>query len=169
MNGHGSTEHPTRKVLYQFIVENPGASFQLILKILKIPEGTLRYHLQQLDRSNKIIKEKKGKNLFYYSAFQKEHQECETNVELSEKQEFLLDLIRDDPGITRKELMIRSKLDRKNMNYTLRRLKDLKLIWNIETKKGDGFEVISRERLMDEMFKIAPPGGISCRACLQQR
>ena len=61
MNGHGSTEHPTRKVLYQFIVENPGASFQLILNILKVPEGTLRYHLQQLQRSKRIIKERSQK------------------------------------------------------------------------------------------------------------
>ena len=42
MEEHGSTAHPTRKVLYQFIVENSGTSFQLILKILKIPEGTFR-------------------------------------------------------------------------------------------------------------------------------
>ena len=150
----GSLDHPTRQILYQFIVDNPGTSFQLIRRILKIPEGTLRYHLQHLQRSNRIVREKQGKNLCYYSKFRIENPECHLDVKLNPDQELLIQLIRDDPGITRKELMIRSKLSRRSLNYDLRRLKDLRLVIQVETRDGKGYEALSKDRLKDEMFKI---------------
>lgn len=154
MEDTGSLGHPTRKVLYRFIKENPGTSFQFIRGVLNIPEGTLRYHLQQLQRSNRIVKEKKGRNLCYYSRFHRDHPECQLEADLSENQKLLLDLIRDAPGTTRSELLSRSRLTRRELNYSLRRLRDLKLIWKTDTEYGEGYEVISRDRLKDEMFKI---------------
>ncbi|MGA1794021.1 MAG: helix-turn-helix domain-containing protein [Thermoplasmatota archaeon] len=154
MDEHGSLGHPTRKALYKFILENPGTSFQFIRNVLRIPEGTLRYHLQHLQRSNRIVREKNGKELCYYSKFHRDHPECHLEVELSPKQKLLLDLIREDPGATRKELMSRSRLSRRELNYSLRRLRDLKLIWKKQTVKGEGFEVISKDTFKDEMFKM---------------
>jgi len=154
MDEHGSMGHPTRRMLYKFILDNPGTSFQFIRSVLKIPEGTLRYHLLHLQRSNRIIREKKGKELCYFSAFHRDHPECHLDVELNPKQKLLLDLIREDPGATRKELMSRSRLTRRELNYSLRRLRDLKLIWRTKTAKGEGFEVISKDTFKDEMFKM---------------
>jgi predicted transcriptional regulator len=154
MNETRTLDHPTRRLLYQFITENPGASFQFILKILKIPEGTLRYHLQHLQRSNRIVKEKKGKNLCYYSKFRRDNPECHLDAKLNSRQELLLGLIRNEPGINRKELMIRAKSSRRSLNYDLRRLRDLRLVMKVETGDGKGYEALSKDRLKDEMFKI---------------
>ncbi len=154
MNENSSLGHPTRKILYQFIIDNPGISFHLIRHAMKIPEGTLRYHLQQLQRSNRIVKEKNGRNLGYYSKFKKNHPDCYLNVELSSNQRMLLDLIGDFPGATRKDLLIRSRFSRRELNYSLKRLKDLKLIWKVETGNGQGYEMITRDTFKDEMFKI---------------
>ncbi|MGA1866826.1 MAG: helix-turn-helix domain-containing protein [Thermoplasmatota archaeon] len=150
----GSLGHPTRKVLYRFITENPGTSFQFILNVMKIPEGTLRYHLEQLQRSRRIVSEKKGRNLVYYSTFHRDHPECHADLDLNVSQKLLLDLIRDSPGATRKELLARSRLGRRELNYSLRRLGDLKLIWKVDTEDGQGYEVISKDRFKDEMFRI---------------
>ncbi|MBN1390746.1 MAG: hypothetical protein JXA22_08910 [Candidatus Thermoplasmatota archaeon] len=146
--------HPTRKVLYRFIIENPGTSFQFILNVLKIPEGTLRYHLDQLQRSRRIVSQKKGKNLVYYSSFHRDHPECPSDLDLNDSQKLLLDLIKDSPGVTRKELLVRSRLSRRELNYSMRRLGDMKLIWKVDTGNGQGFEVISKDRFKEEMFRI---------------
>jgi len=146
--------HPTRKVLYRFIIENPGTSFQFILSVLKIPEGTLRYHLDQLQRSRRIVSEKKGGKIAYYSSFHRDHPECHSDLGLSDNQKLLLALVRDFPGVTRKDLLTRSRLSRRELNYSLRRLGDLKLIWKVDTGNGQGFEVISKDRFKEEMFRI---------------
>lgn len=154
MNDESTLAHPTRKKLFDFISENPGATFQLIRNFMDIPEGTLRYHLQTLQTSKRIKGERKGKNLCFYSSFKKNHPECPHRVKLTSKQNTLLDLIDNFPGATRKELMTRSRFSRREINYCLRRLQDLKLVWKIETGDGEGFEVITRDRFKDEMFKI---------------
>jgi predicted transcriptional regulator len=154
MNGQDTLMHPTRKVLYQFIVENPGTSFQFIKRILRIPEGTLRYHLDHLIRHNRVVSEKKGRNLCYYSSFKRDHPECHLNVELNPDQQLLLDIIRNEPGIGRKELMVRTRLSRRRINYSLRRLRDLRLVWKVNTSAGDGYEEITKDRLKDDMYRI---------------
>ena len=56
----------TRKMVYSYISRHPGVSFGTIMGVLDLTEGTLRYHLNYLERGDKILSESKGKHRYYY-------------------------------------------------------------------------------------------------------
>ncbi len=48
-------EHPCRKKIYKYIKKNPGIHFRYLERGTKINRGTLKYHLDKLVVSNKIL------------------------------------------------------------------------------------------------------------------
>ncbi len=57
-----------RKIIYEYISENPGLHLRKVIKDISLSEGTIRYHLQYLIDKKLIIKYKKnGYNRFYAS------------------------------------------------------------------------------------------------------
>lgn len=151
----GSTTHENiRSLLLDHIEENPGISFQVLVSVFKVPEGTLRHHLRQLQRSKKIVKEKKRNIRCYYSYLSKKFLRCKGKVHLTRDQEILLDLILDDPGITRKQLMRSTRLKRDMLTYNLKRLTDQDLIWKIDTGGTTGYEALTDESVKGEMFRV---------------
>lgn len=151
----GSTIHENiRSLLLDHIEENPGISFQVLMSVFKVPDGTLRHHLRQLQKSKKIISEKKKKHRCYYSYLVKRFPLCKGKIDLNREQERLLDIIIDRPGITRKELMNASNLTREEMTYNIKRLKDHKLIWKVSVGEKKGYEPLNEESVKGEMFRV---------------
>ncbi len=54
-----------RRMIYNFIKENPGSYLRKISRAMNVQMGTLRYHLDYLEK-NELIKSKKEKNLKIY-------------------------------------------------------------------------------------------------------
>ena len=48
------TDHQTRKMLTDYILENPGVTIKVIAQALKVTPGTLRYHLDHLIKEEGI-------------------------------------------------------------------------------------------------------------------
>jgi predicted transcriptional regulator len=143
-----------RPLLLEHIRRHPGISFQVLLSAFKIPEGTLRYHLDRLRKDKKIVQEKIKNSRCYFPYLSKRFPQCPGNVRLTREQEILLDMIDENPGITRKEIMQRMRMDRKTLTYNLKRFRALRLIWKVKEDGVEGFEVITRDKLKAEMFRI---------------
>ena len=67
-------------------------------------------------------------------------------------QKRLISIIQDKPGITFQDLMYKTKINRKNLSYNIKRLGDLKYVWVVKREGIIGYEYITQEKLRDEIF-----------------
>ncbi|MGA1822821.1 MAG: winged helix-turn-helix transcriptional regulator [Thermoplasmatota archaeon] len=154
MEAQGYRDHDTRRLLYEYIRDNPGATYRMLKKAFKLTDGTLRYHLDYLQRKRKVVQEKSGREKCYFSYLKKRFPFSDPDLHLNEAQEKLLDIISRDPGLSIGDLRRRSGMKRESFQYNLRKLKKLKLVWRVKGIEGSGYEIVTRERLADEMFLL---------------
>ncbi len=144
-------ESDIRRLLFDYIKKNPGASFRILLSAFRMSEGNLRYHLQYLERKKRITFEKEGRDRCYFT-YARKMSPYANDVELSSKQERLLDLIQSNPGITPEELRVRCGENGHSFTYDLRKLREGKLVWYVKRGSRTGYEALTQERLEDELF-----------------
>jgi predicted transcriptional regulator len=154
--GEGAFEHKSRKSIYNYIKSNPGVSFGDIKRVFDMNTSTLKYHLHFLERADEVFSEREGRRRCYYCTRTREttletitNTRHETNT-LTDTQEYLLRIIQDQPGISNKELINITKLNRQNINYNIKKLSELKLIWMVRNNGMIGYEYITNEKLRDE-------------------
>ncbi|MGA1822599.1 MAG: hypothetical protein ACMUIG_08725, partial [Thermoplasmatota archaeon] len=68
MRGEREKENRTRDMVHNYVKTHPGASMPDMMRILQIPEGTLRYHLDYLVRKEKIDTAIRGSRRCYFPA-----------------------------------------------------------------------------------------------------
>ncbi|MGA1873309.1 MAG: MarR family transcriptional regulator [Thermoplasmatota archaeon] len=154
MEGEVCRDHKTRRLLKEYISENPGVSFKLLMNALNINKGTLSYHLGYLMRKRVIVQEKKGRERCYFSYIKKRFPYTGGRVNLNMEQERILEIVSINPGISVDSLRRRTGLKRSSFNYNLNKLKELRLIWRIKTRDGFGYEIVTEEKLRDRMFLV---------------
>ncbi len=154
--GEGALGHHTRQMVYNYILTHPGATLVTIKRFFSLNESTLKYHLHYLERSKEIFSKRESGHRCYYC---NQRSKSDKNLfpqpdlhALTTIQHKLLNLIQDKPGITNKELINFTKLNRKNLSYNLKRLSDLKLIWQVKNDGLIGYEYVTKEKLRDEIF-----------------
>ncbi len=156
MNNNGETlTHKSRRLIYLFISNNPGVTFEKIKRFFDMNKSTLNYHLKYLERNNKIISKLVDGQRCYYCAYMVSNQimsiQTSSPTNLTQIQERLLVLIQQKPGVSNKELMIQTKINRKNLSYNIKKLRDQKLIWAVKNDGLLGYEFITKEKLQHEM------------------
>ncbi|MGA1873858.1 MAG: winged helix-turn-helix transcriptional regulator [Thermoplasmatota archaeon] len=144
----------TREELHHFILDNPGVTFGRLSKVFGLNRGTLRYHLDYLEGEEKVRRVRKGNRNCYFSESLGAPGRTRTEEMLGAKHRRLLSAIKDNPGISRKELIRLTDLTREDLNYGLRKLKDRKVIWKTADGGDPCYEYISREKLAAEMMLI---------------
>ncbi len=95
-------EHDTRRAAYLCIRENPGINRATLSCKLGINIGTLRYHLATLCETRKVRSEHAHGLLRYYANGRATGEEEDYFISGARKQ--ILDLLAQDPGMTRTEL-----------------------------------------------------------------
>ena len=105
----------TRGMIYGFIMSNPGVHYNFIKQKLGLNNGSIVYHLTVLERQELIKSEKVGLYKRFYPMGQTL---SETGImELNETQQGMLDLVRENPGLTQRDIAERLNLSTRVVNY----------------------------------------------------
>jgi predicted transcriptional regulator len=160
MEGESVFENTTRRMIYNHIYAHPGVTFLILKKVLNLNESTLRYHLNYLERSEKIsFGLEKGKRYYYphSSAKQivqkKEGISLTNELELTNIQARIIDTIQKYPKLNQKELSKRTRVNRITLNRNLKILMDLCLVRKIPNGNMVLYEYMPNEQLRYEILK----------------
>jgi len=116
-----SLENFERGRIYGFIENNPGTYYSEIIKNLGIGNGTLSHHLYMLEKMNMIKSRREG---IRYRAF------YTTNINYPEEQKFrytnlqseIIKLIKENNGITEKEIISKLGEKQQTISYNIKML-----------------------------------------------
>lgn len=74
-----------------------------------------------------------------------------TGKKLNLDQRRILNIIKENPGTNMNDLLNMSNVNKKGLRYIVNKLKDERLIWEVENGRGIGYEFITRDRLIQEI------------------
>ncbi len=151
MESCNGLDHQTRELLLDRIKDRPGISFSMLMRALSLNEGTLRYHLNYLERKELITSRKEGTRRMYFTSFLSSSGRPGGGG-LNREQTRVLNLIRGNPGIKPEEILASTDLSRRGLRRVVDKLKKEHIIWEVENGNGPGYEVITRQRLVEEML-----------------
>jgi predicted transcriptional regulator len=95
-------EHDTRRAAYLCIRDNPGINHASLSRRLGVNAGTLRYHIEILCETRKILSEHDHGLLRYYTSSRAARERAGYTLNGTRKR--ILDLLMQNPGMTRKEV-----------------------------------------------------------------
>jgi predicted transcriptional regulator len=102
-----------RPKIANYIRIHPGTSFKTIKTIFDLSDSTLRYHIRTLEKNGEI-KSDENKRIYYPIGHFGESK-------LNKTQQRLINAIKKNPGITQKELSVKTKMNRlttrNNINF----------------------------------------------------
>jgi len=147
-------KNKTRRMIFNHILQYPGVEYSILKRVINIPESTLRYHLQYLEKHNKILnRHQQGKRCFFPS----------TDVSLSEKEPFIdqtirnqssvLKIIKRSPGITQKELIQSTRLKRSTISSIVNRLNSQQLIRCVRQGKNTTYYHVNEKDQKQELLR----------------
>lgn len=117
-------DNPTRDIIYKFIRKTPGTDFSEISRETGVSRNTLRYHLAILKLTNKVTVLNTSRNTRYfensgrYSAMEKKVLKYLHN----KPTRILLQLLTDNPGLTRVQLETAVGISGAGVNWQMNRL-----------------------------------------------
>ena len=130
-----------------YIRIHPGASFKTIQEIFEINDSTLRYYLNDLERKEKIKSDPDRR--IYYPIGRKEERNL-TNI-----QQKLIYNIKNNPGITQKELVDKTRINRITIRNNINELVEKQLVTlNKNGKETHHFYIYPNEFEKQEILKI---------------
>jgi len=110
--------HPTRNRVMNYIKDNPGAHFKRIAKGVATPPGTLRHHLNYMEREGLVRASSQGMFKRYYPTGA--HLDPEKMVKGN--REAILEVIGRYPGVSRKDLSSIIDVPKQTLSYHLQKL-----------------------------------------------
>ena len=119
--------------IYEHIRKNPGTHYREIMKEMEVKNGVLSYHLGVLEKTG-LIKSRNERGVykaFYPTGMRFPEDE---KYRLTEIQIDIIDKIKEEPGISQKEIASELELKQQNVNYNIRTLERAKKL--VVKKKG---------------------------------
>lgn len=156
--GDETLENKTRRMVYNHIVAYPGVSFNILKNVFELTDGALRYHLEYLEKNEKISSElDRGLRCYYphYNGFSLQSKSANLLEfqKLSPQQERILSTIKLNPGINQKELIYRTRLTRFQVAKNLNKLQSLNLIRKYRIDGRTYYEYIPDDELKYQIMK----------------
>jgi predicted transcriptional regulator len=105
--------HGTRNTIWKYVIANPGDHYNGIKRILKLNNGTLAYHLKVLEREGFIRSMRDGARKRFYPVGVR----IAPDVKLSFIQERIMEIIKDHPGTTQKDVALELDVSKQVVNY----------------------------------------------------
>jgi predicted transcriptional regulator len=116
-------DHPQRKAVYDIVVANPGIDLGKIGKVLNLNRETLRYHMDLLASSNKIVVMKDHGIIRYYENHGRygilERRVLAYFWNLTAEQ--ILSIVFSNPGITQKDIASKLSISSPTVNWYMKR------------------------------------------------
>ena len=151
--------HRTRKAIHQYISAYPGVAVTTIQNALGLSEGTLRYHLQYLERHNIISSRQQGNFRCCFPC--QDGEPClprfpavDPNT-LTDIQRRLIDTVRTSPGLGITELESLTGINRRVLQYNIKVLREQMFIWKVGNGRSTQYHYATRELLQHELLKVA--------------
>jgi predicted transcriptional regulator len=125
--GDSVLQNKIRRMIYNLIATYPGVSFNNLKNIFELTDSNLRYHLNYLEKNNKISAGLEKEIRCYYP-----HPASVTidSQKLTPLQERILNIIMKYPGINQKELINKSGSNRLKVIRNVNTLRKLDLVRN---------------------------------------
>jgi predicted transcriptional regulator len=107
-------DHFVRGKIYGYILANPGEHYNAIRQVLGLTNGSLAHHLRTLEREGFI----KSKRFGIYRRFYPMNMQIPTErFEINEIQTTIIGIIKQNPGISQKEIAADVNLTPPTINY----------------------------------------------------
>jgi predicted transcriptional regulator len=130
-----------RKRIMDYISDNPGIHYRAILSDLDLPMGSLSYHLNRLEKAQYIKSRQDG----MYRRFYGKGKRAEMKFFLSDIQESILSVIKENQGISQSKIANKINVSRKVVNYHINILDRAGLIF-VETKGRESACFINKQK-----------------------
>ncbi|WP_256623574.1 winged helix-turn-helix transcriptional regulator [Methanolobus chelungpuianus] len=143
-------DHPQRKAVYSIILDKPGIDMVRIGKVLSLNRETLRYHLNQLSSSNKIIAMKDYGIIRYYENHGR-YGTVERRVLAylwNPTAERILSIVQSNPGITQGDIATRLAIASPTVHWYMQRLTNDGIIIALHASR------LTRYHLTAEAFQV---------------
>ena len=153
----GVLDHDTRKMIYHHILTYPGVQYNILKDIFDLKDGTLRYHLEYLEKAERILSDiENGKRCYYplqneivvSNRFgKKPYKNNFTSTQLK-----ILTTIKRNPGISQKELIKKTALSRFTVSYNLRKFIGMGFVKRSNNENSVYYEYMTDELLRREVL-----------------
>jgi predicted transcriptional regulator len=134
-----NSKNDIRRKIANYIRIHPGTSFKTIKTIFDLSDGTLRYHLRYLEKNDDIRSDDDRRVYFPTGIVDKR--------DLSLTQQRLITSIKNNPGITQKELAVKTNTNRLTVRNNTKFLIDKELLSVVKIGKEIHHFFVSPEEL----------------------
>ena len=114
-------ESPTRDAIYGYLQENPGAHYNQIKRDLGLPNGVLSHHLHMLEKLELVKSQRVGIQYLIFRPYGIRVPE-EKVIPLTKLQKSIMEIVKENEGITQKEIADRLGKKQQTISYNLREL-----------------------------------------------
>ncbi len=140
-------------MIYNHILTYPGVPYNVLKNIFSLTDGTLRYHLEYLEKAERIMSSiEKGRRCYYplknEVVVSQLFKNKPTEYKFTEIQLRIMNIIKHNPGITQKDLIKRTGLSRFTINYNINKFVDMGFI-----RKSNNANNVIYEYMTDELLK----------------
>ncbi len=73
---------------------------------------------------------------------------------LTKSQQRIITIIKHYPGITVSELVKMTRLNKRVLQYNIRKLRDQMIIWKVGNGRSTSYEYVTKEKFRNEVFKL---------------
>lgn len=127
-------DEPTRQNLLRHIYSEPGANFTQLKEKFGLHNGTLAHHINILESHKIIVSQRSGRQRLFFPFGSTNSARIRTSLVTNDTQKEIIEIVKDNPGITQAMISQRLSVSRQKINYHVNSLVS-KSILNIE-KQG---------------------------------
>jgi len=157
----------TRRVIYNFVKDNPGFYIRNISRKLSIPYSTLKYHLDYLEKNNLISSKRYNGNLRYYikEKIGMKYRDIINILRQDTTRKIIICLL-DNTCCTREELSNELKISPQTISFHLNNLLELGMIREPKIcEEGvdlqrDGLILDRKPKGSEKLYILTKPGDI---------
>ena len=124
-------DNENRNKIIDLILDNPGIHLNELLRKTRLSPGNLVWHLDILE-TYKIIKKKRFEHFLIYLPYYQKNPISNLDLKLQKSELTLkvLEMIEKEPGIWNNSITKKMKINRKTIQYHIKKLSDLGLIYS---------------------------------------